>query len=66
MTTSRVQRVADPRQSPFDRAMHGVHWITPGQRQQIIASAQKRYKEALRKRQAAMKAREAAARRARR
>jgi len=49
--TNRAPRVADPRQSPFDRAMDGVKTVTPKQRQKIIESAQKRY-AAAQKRQA--------------
>lgn len=45
-------RVADPRQSPFDRAMDGVKTVTVKQRTQIIEAAKKRYMAAMKKRQA--------------
>lgn len=53
MTGSKAQRVADPRQSPFDRAMDGVKTITIAQRDQLIRTAEKRYKATMKKRQAA-------------
>jgi len=49
---NRAPRVADPRQSPFDRAMDGVRTVTVKQRDKIIQTAKKRYMAAMKKRQA--------------
>lgn len=41
------QKVPDPRQDALSRAMNGVRWVTPAQRQQIIQTAQRRYAAAV-------------------